>query len=204
MSGRPPGGDTALDREEALWAEIIRCEMDSWTPRLPRHFQTRSRQRSGPLLTALPLVVTGCLIVLAAGLLAQTSGSSGAVLHTLAGMRPAAIPGSTAHDAPPPDHRLVRPSSRPAPTGTVRRSGGGGSPSPTPAQPAVATAAREVSPAPSPQPSAPPLTLVPLPSATPSPLVIPPISTPAVSGGAPPGVAAVPPPGSTPTPSAGQ
>ena len=207
MTGRQPSTDQVLDREEALWTEIIRCEMDSWRPRrLPRHFELRARRASAPKWGTVPLLVTGCLVVLTGALLAGTSTSSGGVLRTLAGMRSAAISGPPAHGATPLGRAPVRQAPRSVPSGRSvhRGEGGANSAPPSPLQPGRASAARDNTPAPSATPSPPQPTLLPLPSGAPSPLIVPPNSSPAVSGETPPGVAVAPPPASTPTPSSGQ
>ncbi|MBJ7597617.1 MAG: hypothetical protein JF922_05970, partial [Candidatus Dormibacteraeota bacterium] len=94
-----------LGREEVLWAEIIRCEVDSWRPRrLPARFRPGPRPRRAPVWGGLPLVAAACLVLLTVATFANVSTGVGGVLHHLGGIRPLPVPGSKSGQPPAGDH----------------------------------------------------------------------------------------------------
>jgi hypothetical protein len=202
-------GSSALDREEALWAEIIRCEMDSWRPRrLPARFRPplrRQTPRTRGSWGTLPLVVTVCLVVLAATLLAGVSSGGGSVLPNLAGLRTVTVPRPGGHPALPSARGPGLASTGGRFASSARTSATpSSSPAPQPSQVGTASEPRTTTPSPSAEAPAPLPSLLPLPSPPPTPAIVPPYSTPAISTDPPAGLSAGQPPGRLPVPTAQQ
>jgi hypothetical protein len=203
-----PGERSQLGREEALWAEIIRCEVGSWRPaRLPARFRPGVRRQHSPLWAGLPLAIAATLMVLSVVTLANLSGDVTVVLSNLAGIRLPAPPGSDGGASPAGRHSHGQPPATGAgqAASSARTSGSATGPSPHIAQVGTASEPRTTASSPSagglaPLPS-PPSVPTPLPSAP----NVPPLSTPAIpvdptgglSAGQPPGggLIAVPSPG---------
>jgi hypothetical protein len=153
------------DAEEALWAEIIRFEIDSWNPRrLPARFQPGTPQPSHRFRGTLPAAFAVWLILLLAALTGLSSNVGG-VLQNLAGVRAASPPGTAGQLADPATgsgrqpSRYNRSHSSPRPSAlATANTGPAGAPT-------GASSPRTSSPAPGAQP--------PLPTATPSDLTAP-------------------------------
>jgi hypothetical protein len=154
------------DGEEALWAEIIRCEIDSWNPRrLPARFQPGTAQPSHRFRGTLPAAFAVWLILLLAALTGLSSNVGG-VLQNLAGVRAASPAGTAGQLADPATGSGRQPSRynrshnspRPSATATAGASAAG-------APMGTASPPRTSSPAPGAQP--------PLPTALPSDLTAP-------------------------------
>jgi hypothetical protein len=201
---------SSADREEALWAEIIRCEMDSWRPRrLPARFHPPGRRQPPRTLGTwgtLPLVVTVCMVVLAATVLAGVSSAASGVLPSLTGIRTVTAPGSGSQaDQQPPARGPGLASTghgfaRPAPTSAVRIS----SATPQRSQAGTASEPRTTTPSPSAEAPAPLPSLLPFPSPPPTPAIVPPYSTPDISTDPPAGLSAGQPPRQRPVPTTEQ
>jgi hypothetical protein len=202
-------GSSALDREEALWAEIIRCEMDSWRPRrLPARFlpaERRQTPRTRRSLGTLSVMVTVCLLVVTATVLAGVSSGASSVLPNLAGIRTMTVPRPGSHpDLPSPrgpglastGGRLASPTRTTAATSS--------SPAPQPSQVGTASEPRTTTPSPSAEAPAPLPSPIPLPSPPPTPAIVPPYSTPGISTDPPAGLSAGQPPDRLPIPTAQQ
>jgi len=94
-----------LGREEALWAEIIRCEVGSWRPsRLPARFRPSARRQHSPLWAGLPLALAASLLLLTVVTFANLSDNVTVVLSNLAAMRLPAAAGSAAGTPPASRH----------------------------------------------------------------------------------------------------
>jgi hypothetical protein len=197
---------SVLGREEALWAEIIRCEVDSWRPRrLPPRFRHGQRPRRAPVWGSLPLVAAACLIVLTVATFANVSIGVGGVLHHLGGFRPLPVPGSTSGEPPAGDHGH-RPAGGPGGVASsARTSKAAGLASPHIARVGTASEPRTTAPSPSAQTPVPLPSLPPPPTMAPSPAAVPPLPTP-VSSDPPAGLSAGEPQtvGRYPVPSPGQ
>jgi hypothetical protein len=164
LSSRPPS--SRHDSEEALWAEIIRCEIDSWNPRrLPARFQPGTPQPSHRFRGTLPAAFAVWLILLLAALTGLSS-NVGVVLQNLAGVRAASPPAGAGQLADPAKGSGRQPSrynrSRSSPGPSAQATAGAG---PAGAPMGAASAPRTGSPAPGAQP--------PLPTAWPSDLTAP-------------------------------
>jgi hypothetical protein len=204
VTGR--GERSVLGREEALWAEIIRCEVDSWRPRrLPARFRPGAPARQAPAWGSLPFVVAVCLIVLTVATFANVSTGVGGVLHQLGGIRPLPVPGSNSGEPPASHHGQKPATGSGGVASSARTSKATGAPSPHIARAGTASEPRTAAPSPSAQAPAPLPSLPPPPAMVPSPVVVLPIPTP-VSSDPPAGLSAsqrqtV---GGYPVPSAGQ
>jgi hypothetical protein len=81
----------SLDPDEALWAEIIRYELDSWNPRsLAPRFHPASSRSSARGWGHLPRVVAVCVLVLMVAALGGFNSNVAGVRDNLAGIHPAA------------------------------------------------------------------------------------------------------------------
>ena len=155
------------DAEEALWAEIIRFEIDSWNPRrLPARFQPGTPQPSHRFRGTLPAAFAVWLILLLSALTGLSSNVGG-VLQNLAGVRAASPPGTAGQLADPATgsgrqpSRYNRSHSSPRPSAlATANTGPAGAPT-------GASSPRTSSPAPGAQPPLPTATLSDLTAPTP-------------------------------------
>jgi hypothetical protein len=154
LPSRP--SNPGFEAEEALWAEIIRREIDSWNPRrLPARFQPGNPQRPGRFWGTPPLALAVWLILLLTALTGLSSNAAG-VLQKLAGVRETTAPSTPGQRAglatrsarQPPHPNRSRSSPRPTSPGTA-----GASPAGAPL--GTASAPRTTSPAPGTQPPLP-------------------------------------------------
>ncbi|MDQ6741981.1 MAG: hypothetical protein M3Z97_03600 [Candidatus Dormibacteraeota bacterium] len=195
-----------LGREEALWAEIIRCELDSWRPRrLPARFHPGAQRKQAPAWGSLPLVVAACVVVLTVATFANLTSDVSGVLHHLAGIRALPVPGVTTGGTPArgQGHGPARGSGSLASSARTNRAVSG--PSPHIARVGTASEPRTTAPSPSAQGPAPlPSPPVP-PIPSPTSPAIPPLATPSMSSDPPAGLSAGQPPGmgGPPVPSPG-
>jgi hypothetical protein len=181
---------SVLRREEALWAEIIRCEVDSWRPRrLPARFRPGARPRQAPVWGSLPLVVAVCLIVLTVATFANVSTGVDGVLHHLGGIRPLPAPGSKSGEPPTGPHGQSPAARSGGVPSSARTSKAPGVTSPHIARVGTASEPRTTAPSPSAQATAPLPSPPPPPTMAPSPAVVPPLPTP-VSSDPPAGLSA--------------
>jgi hypothetical protein len=202
----PKADRSVLGREEALWAEIIRCEVDSWRPRrLPERFRPGPRPRRAPVWGSLPLVAAACLVVLTVATFANVSTGVGGVLHHLGGIRPLPVPGSQSGEPPAGYHGHRPAAGSHGVASSPRTSKAAGLPSPHIARVGTASEPRTTAPSPS-APTAVPLPSPPAPpTMAPSPLAVSPLPSP-VSSNPPAGLSAGEPQtvGVYPVPSPGQ
>jgi hypothetical protein len=160
LRSRP--SNPGFDAEEALWAEIIRSEIDSWNPRrLPPRFQPGIPQGGSRVWETRPLALAVWLILLLTALTGLSSNAGG-VLQKLAGIRQTTAPSTpgqraglaTTSTRQPAHPNRARGSPLPSSPGTA-----GASPAGAPL--GTASAPRTTSPAPG--------TQSPLPTASPTP-----------------------------------
>jgi hypothetical protein len=175
LPSRP--SSSRFDAEETLWAEIIRCEIDSWNPRrLPARFQPGNPPESHRFRATLPLAVAAWLILLLAAL-TGLSTNVGGVLQNLAGVRAATTPGTPGQLADP----ATRNTRQPLRSNRSRSSPGPSSPVTAGASPAgaplgTASAPRTNSPAAGAQPPLPTTPPPPTPGDFPRPPPSPPLT----------------------------
>jgi len=198
---------SALGREEALWAEIIRCELDSWRPRsLPARFRPGVQRPHPPFWGSLPLVVAACVLLLTIATFANVTSDVNGVLHHLGGIRELPVPGSTGV-GPPTGHQGRGPAGRSGSLASSARTSSLPASGPSPHIARVGTASEPRTTAPSPSAQGPaPLPSPPAPPSSPSsPQSVPPMATPSTPVNPPAGLSAGQPPGAggNPVPSPG-
>jgi hypothetical protein len=183
--------DPRFDPEEALWSELIRCEIDSWNPRrLPARFRPRNPRPGGAFWGSLPLVVAVCVLILVVAGLASLSNGVGGVLNTLSGVRPDGAPGGR---GPGPSATAQYPAaaSGAGVAASSARTSQAAAPTPTERgqeagqdagqDAGTASGPRTNPPPPTPEPPAPTPFVPPLPSPLPTIPGVPPLATPAMS-----------------------
>jgi hypothetical protein len=186
-----------FDPEEALWAEIIRYEVDSWNPRwLPHRFQPRSRRGGGRWAGSLPQVVAVCVLVLVVAALSGFNGNIAGVRDNLIGIHPAANHAGRGHGGAPAFRDTLRPS-RSSGLASSARTGSTPTGAPSPATSPLGTASgpRMISPAASAEP--------PMPTSSPPDLPVPSARTPRLPQVSPPPPPAAQPGGFSPDERAG-
>lgn len=191
-----PEGSVLGGREEGLWAEIVRCELDSWRPRrLPAHFSPAPQRRRPPALGSLPLVMAACVILLTVATFADVTTNVTVVLENLAVIRTLPVPGAGG-GAPAPIRQAPKPATGTgSAASTARTSNATGSPSPHIARVGTASESRTAAPSPSAQAPA-PLPSPPVPQVTrQSPAAMPPPGSPSFPVDPPNGLSAGQPPG---------
>jgi hypothetical protein len=146
-----------FDPEEALWAEIIRYEVDSWNPRwLPPRFQPHSSRRGGRWWGSLPQVVAVCVLVLVVAALSGFNSNVAGVRDNLTGIHPAANHAGRGHGGAPAFRDTHRPSRSSGPASSTRTgSNPAATSSPPTSQLGTASGPRTISPAPSAEPPMP-------------------------------------------------